>query len=87
LAEITYFCGEEQKIEISLFPSDRKEQCGGGPTPPKFQEISSVGVVRKPDADGGIWCPTKVSKKLKPVPGQIIMFINKPTWWQSHVAG
>jgi len=45
-----------------------------------------VGVISKPTADGGIWCPAKVSKKLKPIPGQVIIFVKKPTWWQKHVA-
>ena len=78
-------CGREEEIEISVYPPDKKEQCGVGPV--TLREIISVGFVSKPDADGGIWCPTKVSKTLKPVPGQVIMFVKKPTWWQSHVAG
>lgn len=78
-------CSSEEEIEISLNPPNKKEQCAGGLV--TLKEILSVGVVTQPDADGGIWCSTKVSKKLKPVPGQVIMFVKKPTWWQSHVAG
>jgi hypothetical protein len=85
IAKVSNFCSDEEEIEIFIYPPGKKEQCGGGPITPK--DILSVGVVSKPDADGGIWCPTKVSKKLKPVPGQVIMFVKKPTWWQSHIAG
>jgi hypothetical protein len=53
----------------------------------KLNDVVSAGFLSKPDAAGGIWCPTKISRTLKPVPGQVIMFVKKPTWWQSHVAG
>ena len=85
VAEVPYSCGDEQGIELQA-TAHKKEQCGGF-APVAFKNIESVGVISKPDADGGIWCPTKVSKKMKPVPGQVIMFVKKPTWWQSHVAG
>ncbi len=86
LAKITNICSNEEEIELSIFAPEPKEQCGET-DPFTFRELSSVGIVSKPDSDGGIWCPTKVSKKLKPVPGQVIVFVKKPTWWQSHVAG
>jgi hypothetical protein len=86
-AEFTYPCSNEEKVEIGALPPHPKEGCGGGPDPLTFEEISSVGVITKPDSAGGIWCPTKKSKNLKPVPGQVVMFVKKPTWWQSHVAG
>jgi len=85
LAKISNPCSDKEEIGISIYPPDKKEQCGVGPI--AFKDILSVGVVSKPDAAGGIWCPTKVSRTLKPVPGQVIMFVKKPTWWQSHVAG
>jgi len=78
-------CSSEEEIEISVYPPNKKEQCGVGLV--TLKEILSVGVVAQPDSAGGIWCPTKVSKTLKPVPGQITVFVKKPTWWQSHVAG
>lgn len=86
IATILYACGEKQEIEIAAFPPNKKEQCGGdaGMT---FNDVVSMGFLSKPNSDGGIWCPTKVSKKLKLVPGQAIIFVKKPTWWQSHVAG
>jgi len=84
IATISYVCNEKQVVEIAVFPPNKKEQCGAdaGMT---FNDVVSVGFLSKPDSDGGIWCPTKVSKKLKPVPGQAIIFVKKPTWWQSHV--
>gem|GEM_PF-2268391 len=86
IAIISYACTERQEIEIAVFPPNKKEQCGGdaGMT---FNDVVSGGFLSKPDSAGEIWCPTKVSKKLKPVPGQAIIFVRKPTWWQSHVAG
>jgi hypothetical protein len=85
LAKVSNLCSDEEEIEISIYPPNKKEQCGVGPITVK--DILSVGVVGKPDAAGGIWCPTRVSRTLEPVPGQVIMFVKKPTWWQSHVAG
>jgi hypothetical protein len=84
-ATIANPCSAEEEIEISIYPPNKKEQCGVGPI--TLKDILSVGVVSKPDAGGSIWCPTKVSSKLKPVPGQVIIFVKKPTWYQSHVAG
>ncbi|HEU5458699.1 MAG TPA: hypothetical protein VFU68_08775 [Terracidiphilus sp.] len=86
IATISYACGTKQVIEIAVFPPNKKEQCGGdaGMT---FNDVVSAGFLSKPDSAGGIWCPTKVNKKLKPVPGQAIIFVKKPTWWQSHIAG
>ena len=84
-ADISIFCGDKQEIEVSVYPPNKKEQCGVGPI--TLKDILSVGAVAHPDADGGIWCPTKISRTLKPVPGQVIMFVKKPTWWQSQVAG
>jgi hypothetical protein len=85
IAEVPYRCSSEAKIEINALAPLPKEQCGEvAPLTP--EEISS-GVVSNPSAAGNIWCPTRVSKKLKPTPKQIIIFVKKPTWWQSHVAG
>jgi hypothetical protein len=85
LAKVSILCSDGQEIYISVYPPNKKEQCGVGPV--TLKDIFSAGVVGKPDADGGIWCPTRVSRTLKPVPGEVILFIKKPTWWQSHVAG
>jgi hypothetical protein len=84
--EIPFQCTGDKRLELFVIPADRKEQCGGDLVV-GFDEIFSTGIISDPTADGGIWCPTRVSKKLKPLPGQVIMFVKKPTWWQSHVAG
>lgn len=85
-AGISILCNDKQKIEISVFPSGKKEQCGGD-TGMTANEVALTGFISKPDSAGNIWCPTKVSKKLNPVPGQVTIFVKKPTWWQAHVAG
>ena len=85
-AKLLNFCNDKQTIEISVFPPGKKEQCGGG-APITFNDVVSTGFVSKPDSAGNIWCPTKVSKTLKPVPGLVVIFVKKPTWWQSHIAG
>jgi hypothetical protein len=85
-ARVSNFCSEKQEVEISAFPPNSKEQCGDDAAM-KFKDVLSMGFVSKPDSAGGIWCPTKVSRTLKPVPGQVTMFIKKPAWWQSHIAG
>jgi hypothetical protein len=77
-------CSDEEEIEMAVYPPE-KEECGVGPV--TLKKILSVGFVAKPDSDGGIWCPTKVSRTLKPLPGQVVLFVKKPTWWQSHIAG
>jgi hypothetical protein len=84
-AAISNFCNDSQDIEISVYPRNKKEQCGVGVI--TLKKILSLGAISQPNSAGGIWCSTKVSKTLKPVPGQVIMFVKKPTWWQSHVAG
>jgi hypothetical protein len=86
LAKISNFCSDKQEIEISVFPPNKKEQCGDDAVT-TFNDAVSVGFVSKPNSAGGIWCPTKVSRNLKPVPGQVVLFVKKPTWWQSHIAG
>lgn len=86
IATITYLCKEKQLIEIEVFPPNTKEQCGDDAVM-TFNDVVSAGFLSKPDSAGGIWCPTKVSKRLKSVPGQAVIFVKKPTWWQSHVAG
>jgi len=86
VATISTSCSDQQKIEISVFPPNKKEQCGGdaGMT---FNDVATAGFISKPDSAGGIWCPAKVSRKLKAVRGQEILFVKKPTWYQSHFAG
>ena len=38
-------------------------------------DILSTGVIGKPDADGGIWCSTKVNGTLTPMPGEVMLFL------------
>lgn len=85
-AKVSNFCSGEEKVEISVYPLNKKEQCGDDAVM-ALDDVVSVGFLSKPDSAGGIWCPTRVSRTLKPVPGQVILFIKRPTWWQSHVAG
>src|ERR1700727_1256136 len=66
--------------------ANKKEQCGDDAVM-TFNDVVSVGFLSKPDSAGGIWCPNKVGRTLKPVAGQVIVFVKKPTWWQSHIAG
>jgi hypothetical protein len=85
IAEFQYPCDSKDVMLVSVYPRRPKEQCGG-PIPLNMKSIST-GVITDPTAAGGIWCPTKISKKLQPVPGQVIIFVKKPTWYQSHIAG
>jgi hypothetical protein len=82
LAIVSYPCKEGQKIEFSVTALP-KEECGGLDAV-TFKEISSVGIISAPDVEGQMQCSTKISRKLKPVPGQVIIFIKKPSWWQYH---
>ena len=84
-ATISNQCGTEEEIEITIYTADKKEQCGVGPL--TLKDILSKGIVTHPDAAGGIWCPAKISRNLRAKPGQVVMFVKKPTWWQSHFAG
>jgi hypothetical protein len=88
IATISHVCNEKQVIEIEVFPPNKKEQCGSD-AKTNFSEVTSVGFLSDPSSEaiGGMWCPTKVSRTLKPVPGQVILFVKKPTWYQSHIAG
>jgi hypothetical protein len=86
VAKVPYTCHPGVKIELWVVPKDHKEGCGGG-VAATIEDIESTGMISSPDSDGGIWCPTKISRELKPTAGQITMFVKKPTWWQSHVAG
>lgn len=73
LAAFSNPCSGEEEIEISIYPPDKKEQCGVGPI--TLKEILAVGAIAQPDAAGGIGCPTKVSRTLKPVAGEVVMFV------------
>jgi hypothetical protein len=82
IAIISYPCKEDQKIvfDVTALP---KEECGDL-RPVTLNEISGAGIISQPDGDGEMHCPTKISRKLRPVPGQVIIFIKKPSWWQYY---
>ena len=81
---IPYRCkGEDPRIAIDVTGLP-KEQCGVSAVVAGFEEISLIGIISAPDAAGEMQCLTKISRKRKPVPGQIIIFVKKPSWVQSH---
>ena len=82
IAIVAYPCKEDQKIAFDVTALS-KEECGDLPAL-GLKEISEVGIISLPDGVGEMHCPTKISRKLKPVPGQVIIFIKKPSWVQSH---
>ena len=82
---VSYPCKEDQKI-VFFVTALPKEECGGEPSL-TFKEISEVGIISPPEAEGEMHCPTKISRKLKPVPGHVIIFIKKPNWWQYRLGG
>lgn len=84
--QIPYRCSSGTRLELDVVPMIGKEGCGGG-VKATLEEIQAKGLIADPSSAGGIWCPAKVSRKLAPHPGEVILFVKKPTWWQSHVAG
>lgn len=79
---IPYTCkGEDPRTFLTGLP---KEQCGTSEIVATIEEISSKGIISAPDAAGEMHCTMKISSKLKPVPGQVIIFVKKPSWAQSH---
>ena len=82
IAIVDYMCRPDQHMEMDVTALP-KDQCGEMPSL-TFNEISSAGIIVAPDGDGEMQCPTKVSRKLKPIPGEVILFIKKPNWWQYH---
>jgi len=80
---VPYTCqGDKARINIDA-AGKRKEQCGSSEVSATIEEISSKGIISAPDAAGEMHCTTKISSKLKPVPGQITIFVKKPSLWQS----
>jgi hypothetical protein len=86
LAEVKYACAAGEKFFIGTYiKGDRLAECGELEAQ-ALQKILEVGVISNPKSAGGIWCPAKVSKKVKPVPGEVILFVKKPTWRQIYIA-
>lgn len=84
--QIPYQCSSGTRLELDVVPTIGKEGCGGGVIA-TLEEIQAKGLVADLSSAGGIWCPAKVSRKLVPHPGEVILFVKKPTRWQSHIAG
>ena len=84
IALVAYTCKQDHHLQmfVTALP---KEECGDVPSL-TFEQVSTVGVI-SPANGAGMDCPTKVSRKLNPVPGQVIIFIKKPSWWQAHFDG
>ncbi len=77
VAVVPYTCKPGNKIELDAVLEIGKEGCGGG-VGATLEEIMSS------------WrhlVPHKDQPQTAPVPGQVILFVKKPTWWQSHIAG
>ena len=86
LTHVPFYCSQGTKIQFTIYPRIQKEQCGGNPSL-TLEEILSKGVVSSPVSDGGLFCSsTKFIKRLVPVPGRVVVFVKKPSWWQSHIA-
>ena len=81
---IPYTCKGEDPSIVSFLTGLPKEQCGSSEVVATIKEIFSAGIISAPDAAGEMQCTTKISGKLKPVPGQVIIIVKKPSWWQSH---
>jgi hypothetical protein len=89
-AQIQYQCKDSAPIRINTNMNrtawmGRLEECGERGYQ-NIEQILKSGVISDPSADGGIWCPRKISKKLKPIQAQVILFVKKPTWYQRNVA-
>jgi hypothetical protein len=82
LAIIDLACHEEDSVDffVTALP---KEECGGE-IYVTVKDTLSAGIISQPDAAGEMHCPTKISRKLKPVPGEVVIFIKKPNWVQYH---
>ena len=80
IAIVSHPCKENQKI-VFFVTALPKDECGDL-RPLTLNEVSVIGIISPPDGEGEMQCPTKISRKLKPVPGQVIIFIKKPSFWQ-----
>jgi hypothetical protein len=83
VAIVPYACGGENPTIHLFVTALRKEECGDIPGL-QFEEIVSRGFISAPDGEGEMHCGTKISRKLKPTPGQVAVFIKKPSWWQAR---
>jgi hypothetical protein len=80
IAIVSYACKENQKM-VFFVTALPKEECADLQAV-TLEQISGVGIISPPNGEGEMHCTTKVSRKLNPVPGQVIIFIKKPSFWQ-----
>jgi len=80
IAIVPYSCKENQKMSffVTALPKDECSDLRAV----TFKQIFEEGIISSPDGEGEMQCTTKVSRTLKPVPGQVIIFIKKPSFWQ-----
>lgn len=75
IAEVPYQCregSEEFNVEV---PGGAKAECGDVGTL-KLSDIQSKGFISEPNRAGAyFWCPTMQRSKLKPIPGQVTVFV------------
>lgn len=85
LAEVPFTCASGTKLKVSThIEGDKLSECGEmeGQT---LEQLLKVGYISDPRAAGGIWCSAKVSKKMRPVPGAVVLFVKNPRWSPAHV--
>ncbi len=85
IAEIPYTCHANNTIEMWTYSPDGKRGCGGT-IAETIGRIEATGIVSNPGSSAGMMCSTRVSRKMKPTPGEVVLFVKKPNWWQSHVS-
>ena len=84
IAVVAWKCRDDEKILLSVTGLP-KEQCGGADPLLTLNEILSVGYIAPTDGDGNnLHCTNKIRRKLKPVPGQVIIFTKKANWWEAR---
>jgi len=81
--QVKITCRDKDKVQLWVLPKLPKEECGDLNLF-SVADVAASGMLADPTADGGIWCPKKASKKVKAIPGQVTLFVKKPTWIQSH---
>ena len=75
IAEVPYPCREgTEQFDVDV-PGGAKGECGGVGRL-KLTDILSKGIISEPNRAGAyFWCPTMQRSKLKPVPGQVTVFV------------
>ena len=86
IAVIPYTCeGGPPAIMLRVPASADVVECGRADSL-DWSEVVNTGVVAEPPTgQGDMTCSRAISRKLKPVPGQVTTFVKKLNWWQLHV--